>query len=71
MIFLIFFETRRSRQGETVYLQGNTGHRKWWRFRIQNSEFKEQIQRDSFDGVFGKLNHRLGMTPIAQQHLTP
>ena len=40
MIFLIFFETRRSRQGETVYLQGNTGHRKRWKFKIQNSEFK-------------------------------
>jgi hypothetical protein len=40
-------------------------------FRIQNSEFKEQIQRDSFDSVFGKLNHRLGMTPTTQQHLTP
>ena len=35
---------------------------------IQNSKFKnkEQIKRDSFDSVIGKLNHRLGMTPTAQ-----
>ena len=37
--------------------------------KIQSSEFK--IQRDSFDGVFDRLNHRLGMTPTIQQYLTP
>ena len=37
------------------------------KFKIQRTKNKEQIQRDSFDGVFDRLNHRLGMTPTIKQ----